>query len=65
MYSVTFERDDGKRFLFDARNDIVFDMNLGDGLDIDVKTSQGFSLRCQSGCSPWSYHPCARFRFLH
>lgn len=43
MYSVTFERDDGKRFLFDARNDIVFDMNLGDGLDIDVKTSQGFS----------------------
>ena len=43
MYSVTFERSDGKRFFFDASNDIVFDMNLGDGIDVDIKTSQGFS----------------------
>lgn len=43
MYSMTFERNDGKRFLFDARNDIVFDMTIGDGLDIDISTSQGFS----------------------
>lgn len=43
MYSAKFENDNGNVFYFDNNHSIVFDMNVGDGLQVDIGTSQGFS----------------------
>lgn len=42
MYSVIFESDNGKKFLFGKDANIAFDMNLGDGVPTEIGTSQGF-----------------------
>ena len=42
MYSVIFESDNGKLFAFGKDANIVFDMNLGDGVPTNLGTSQGF-----------------------
>lgn len=43
MYNVVFENDNGSKYYFGANGSTVFDMNLGDGVSIDIGTSQGFS----------------------
>lgn len=43
MYSVTFEGDNGSKFLFGYDGGNVFDMDFGNGLSVNVGTSQGFS----------------------
>lgn len=43
MYSVTFQSDNGKKFVFGVNGGNVFDMNLGNGLTATLSTSQGFS----------------------
>lgn len=43
MYSVVFEGDNGSTYLFGADGSTVFDMDFGNGVSVDVGTSQGFS----------------------
>lgn len=43
MYSIKYKGDDGKEVLFDANAGIVCDMNVGDGMSVNLSTSQGFS----------------------
>lgn len=43
MYSVIFESDNGLKYLFGKDGNTVFDMDLGNGVSVDVGTSQGFS----------------------
>lgn len=43
MYSVIFESDNGKKYVFGADGNTVFDMNLGDGVEVTFGTSQGFA----------------------
>ena len=42
MYSVVFETDNGKKFIFGRENGNVFDMDLGKSVSVDIGTSQGF-----------------------
>ena len=43
MYSVIFESDTGEIYRFGKDGGSVFDMNLGEGVPVDIGTSQGFS----------------------
>lgn len=43
MYSVVFENDNGQKYLFGANGNTVFDMDIGNGMSINLGTSQGFS----------------------
>ena len=43
MYNVVFENDNGSKYYFGANGSTVFDMDIGDGVSIDIGTSQGFS----------------------
>ena len=43
MYNVVFENDNGSNYYFGANGSTVFDMDIGDGVSIDIGTSQGFS----------------------
>lgn len=42
MYNVFFESDNGKTYFFGKDGSTAFDMNLGDGVSVDLGTSQGF-----------------------
>lgn len=41
MYSIKYVGDNGKEFLFGEDNEIVFDANVGDGLTVNLNTTQG------------------------
>ena len=43
MFEVVFEADNGKRFVFGRNGNNYFGMNIGDGMNVDLGTSQGFS----------------------
>ena len=43
MYSAIFEADNGQKYVFGKDGETVFDMDLGNGISVDVGTSQGFS----------------------
>ena len=43
MYSAIFEADNGQKYIFGKDGETVFDMDLGNGVTVDVGTSQGFS----------------------
>lgn len=43
MYDVVFEKSNGTKFLFGEKGDTVFDMDFGNGVSVDIGTSQGFS----------------------
>ena len=43
MFKCVFERSDGLKFVFGKDNNIVFDINTGDGVPVKISTSQGFS----------------------
>ena len=43
MFEVTFENDNGKRFLFGPSGSNWFGMNSGDGMEVTLGKSQGFS----------------------
>ena len=42
MYKCFFESDNGKTYNFGTDGRTVFDMNLGEGVSVDLGTSQGF-----------------------
>lgn len=43
MYKMIFLSDNGQKFVFGADGANVFDADLGDGVIVDIGTSQGFS----------------------
>ena len=43
MYNVIFESENGQKYVFGKDGETVFDMDLGNGVSVDVGTSQGFS----------------------
>lgn len=43
MYSVLFESESGQKYLFGADGNTVFDMDFGNGISVNIGTSQGFS----------------------
>lgn len=43
MYEVIFENDNGKKFTFGPSGSNWFGMNIGDGMEVTLGTSQGFS----------------------
>ena len=43
MYNVVFENDNGSKYYFGANGTTVFDMDLGNGVSVNIGTSQGFS----------------------
>ena len=43
MYNVVFENDNGSKYIFGANGNTVFDMDLGNGVPVNIGTSQGFS----------------------
>ena len=43
MYNVTFEADNGKKYVFGHAGSTVFDMDLGTGLTVNLGTTQGFA----------------------
>lgn len=43
MYSAIFESDNGQKYVFGKDGETVFDMDLGNGVSVDIGTSQGFS----------------------
>lgn len=43
MYNVIFESDNGQKYVFGVDGETVFDMDLGNGVSVDIGTSQGFS----------------------
>ena len=43
MYKVVFESDNGQKYVFGVDGETVFDIDLGNGVSVDVGTSQGFS----------------------
>lgn len=43
MYEVVFESDLGKKYVFGKNGNTVFDMDFGEGMSVDIGTSQGFS----------------------
>lgn len=42
MYSVIFESDNGKKYVFGQNGSTVFDMDFGNGMTVNLGTSQGF-----------------------
>lgn len=43
MYNAIFKSDNGLKYAFGANGETVFDMNIGDGIAVNIGTSQGFS----------------------
>lgn len=43
MYNITFESDNGKKYVFGSNGNTVFDMGIGDGVSVTIGTSQGFN----------------------
>ena len=43
MYNVVFENDNGSKYYFGVNGNTVFDMDLGNGVPVNIGTSQGFS----------------------
>ena len=43
MYNVIFKSDNGQKYVFGKDGETAFDMDLGNGISVDVGTSQGFS----------------------
>lgn len=43
MYNVVFENDNGSKYYFGANGTTVFDMDFGNGVSVNIGTSQGFS----------------------
>lgn len=43
MYSVIFEAENGKKYVFGKDGETAFDMDLGNGVSVDIGSSQGFS----------------------
>lgn len=43
MYNVVFESDNGSKYYFGQNGTTVFDMDFGNGMDVNIGTSQGFS----------------------
>lgn len=43
MYNVAFESENGATYLFGTDGNTVFDMDFGNGVSVNVGTSQGFS----------------------
>ena len=43
MYSVVFESDSGEKYIFGRSGNTVFDMDFGNGVPVNIGTSQGFS----------------------
>lgn len=43
MYSAVYISDNGEKYVFGKDGSNVFDMNVGDGVSINIGTSQGFS----------------------
>lgn len=42
MYNVVFENDNGSKYYFGINGATAFDMDLGNGVSVDIGTSQGF-----------------------
>lgn len=42
MYNAVFEADNGRVYYFGTKGKTIFDMEIGDGVAVDVGTSQGF-----------------------
>lgn len=43
MYNVVFENDNGSKYYFGLNGTTAFDMDLGNGVPVNIGTSQGFS----------------------
>lgn len=43
MFDCVFERNDGTSFLFGKSNNIVYDIDVGNGIPVNISTAQGFS----------------------
>ena len=43
MYSAVFENDNGSKYYFGVNGNTVFDMDLGNGVPVNIGTSQGCS----------------------
>ena len=43
MYSAIFSSDNGEKYVFGENGNTVFDMDFGNGVAVDVRTSQGFA----------------------
>jgi hypothetical protein len=43
VYSAFFESDKGEKYVFGTSGNTVFDMDVGDGVSVNIGTSQGFS----------------------
>jgi hypothetical protein len=43
VYSVVFESDNGSKYYFGKNGTTVFDMDIGNGVPVNIGTSQGFS----------------------
>lgn len=43
MYEVTFENDNGKKFVFGPRGNNWFGINMADGMEVTLGKSQGFA----------------------
>lgn len=43
MYSVVFESDSGEKYVFGKSGDTAFDIDLGNGVPVNIGTTQGFS----------------------
>ena len=43
MYNVVFENDNGSKYYFGVNGTTAFDMDLGNGVTVNIGTSQGFS----------------------
>lgn len=42
MYNAVFEADNGRVYYFGKKGKTIFDMEIGDGVSVDIGTSQGF-----------------------
>lgn len=42
MYNAVFEADNGRKYVFGVDGKTVFDMDIGNGVTVDIGTSQGF-----------------------
>lgn len=43
MYNVVFESDNGLKYTFGELGNTIFDMDFGDGVSVNIGTSQGFA----------------------
>ena len=43
MYNIVFESDTGEQYIFGVQGNTAFDMDLGNGVPVNIGTSQGFS----------------------